>query len=68
MHKRVIQYVNKFNILYKQQFGFQKSKPTEHAILDYHRKIIKLIEKHEKPALHSWILRRLLIQKIMIYY
>ena len=48
MHKRLYQYFNKFDILYEHQFGFQKGKSTEHAILDLHTKIIKSIEKHEK--------------------
>ena len=49
-HKRLFQYLNKFDILYKHQFGFQKGKSTEHAILDLHTKIIKSIEKHEKAC------------------
>ena len=49
-HKRLFQYLNKFDILNKHQFGFQKGKPTEHAILDLHTKIIKSVEKHEKAC------------------
>ena len=49
-HKRLFQYLNKSDILYKHQFGFQKGKPTEHAILDLHTKIIKSVEKHEKAC------------------
>ena len=50
MHKRLFQYLNKFNMLYKHQFGFQKGKTAEHVILDLHTKIIKSIEKHEKAC------------------
>ena len=41
MHKRLCQYLNKFDILYKRQSGFQKGKSTKHAILDLHTKTIK---------------------------
>ena len=40
----------KFDKLYKHQFGFQKGKSTEHAILDLQTKIIKSLEKHEKAC------------------
>ena len=33
MYKRLISYIDKFNILYSKQFGFRKSHSTEHAIL-----------------------------------
>ena len=49
-HKIPFQYLNKFDILYKHQFGFQKGKSTEHAILDLHTKIIKSVEKYEKAC------------------
>ena len=41
MHKRLFQYLNKFDLLYKHQIGFKKSESTEHAVLDFHTKIIK---------------------------
>ena len=50
MHKRLFQYLNTFDILYKHQFGFQKGKSAEHTIGDLHLKIKKSIEKHEKAC------------------
>ena len=41
MHKRVMQFLNEHNILYKKKFGFQKKFSTAHAI-------IKLIEGIEE--------------------
>lgn len=38
MQKRVIQFLNRYNILYQKHFGFQKNFSTVHAI-------IELIEK-----------------------
>ena len=34
MFNRTYSFVDKHDILYKKQFGFQKGKSTEHAILD----------------------------------
>ena len=50
MHKRLSDYLNKYNILYDHQFGFQKGKSTEHVALDLYANIIKAIEKHEKTC------------------
>ena len=50
MQKRLFQYLSKFDMLYKYQFGFQKGKSTEHTVLDLHTKIKKSIEKHEKTC------------------
>ena len=38
MHKRLSDYLNKYNILFDHQFGFQKRKSTEHAALDLYAK------------------------------
>ena len=32
------------------QFGFQKVKSTEHAIVDLYSNLIKATENHEKPS------------------
>ena len=48
MPKRLLDYINKYNILYDHQLGFQKEKSTEHAESDLYTNIIKAIEKHEK--------------------
>ena len=34
MQKRVIQFLNRYNILYQKQFGFQKNFSTVHAIIE----------------------------------
>ena len=44
MHKHLMDFLNKNEILFKHQFGFQKGKYTSHAILDIHSKIIKAFE------------------------
>ena len=48
MPKRLLDYVNKYNILYDHQLGFQKEKSTEHAESDLYTNIINAIEKHQK--------------------
>ena len=48
MHKRLTSFLEKHELLFKHQYGFQKGKSTEHAILDLHSNIIKAIEKKEK--------------------
>ena len=44
MYKRLINYIDKFNILYSKQFGFQESHSTEHAILSTVDKIEQAIQ------------------------
>ena len=50
MHKRLTSFLEKYEILFKHQYGFQKGKSTEHAIIDLHSSIIKAIEKKEKEC------------------
>ena len=50
MHKRLTSFLEKFELLYNHQFGFQKGKSTEHAILDLNFNIIKALEKKEKAC------------------
>ena len=50
MHHRLMDYLIKYKFLYEHQFGFQKGKSTEHAILDLHSNLIKAIENYEKPS------------------
>ena len=47
-YKRLSVYLNKYNMLYDHQFGFQKGKSTKDAVLDLYANIIKAIETHEK--------------------
>ena len=50
MHKRIMDFLIKQNILSKKQYGFQKNKSTEHAILDIQSKIIDAFENKEKSC------------------
>ena len=50
MYSRMIAFLKKNNILYKKQYGFQKGKSTEHALIDIHSSIIEAFEKKEKPC------------------
>jgi retron-type reverse transcriptase len=43
MHKRLISYIEKHNILSKHQYGFRKNRSTEHAIIELTDKISKAI-------------------------
>ena len=49
MHTRLMDFINK-HITFKHQYGFQKGKSTEHAILDLYFNIITANEKQEKSA------------------
>ena len=40
MYKRLLDYINKYNMLYDHQFGYQKGKSTEHAALDLYANMI----------------------------
>ena len=48
MLQKLMDYIIKYKLLYEHQFDFQKGKSTEHAILDIHWNLIKVIENHEK--------------------
>ena len=50
MYSRLCGFVISENILYKRQYGFQKNKNTEMAILDLQSKIIESFEKEEIPC------------------
>ena len=50
MHARIMSFVNKENILYKKQFGFQSGKSTEHAVMDIHSKVVDALANQEKPC------------------
>ena len=38
MHKRLTSFLDRYNMLYKHQYGFQSGKSKYHAILDLHTK------------------------------
>ena len=50
MYKRLMEFLKSENILYKQQFGFQKAKSTEEAIIDIQAKIVEALERKEHPC------------------
>ena len=50
MHTRLMDFINKHDIIFKHQYGFQKGKLTEHAILDLYFDSITANEKQEKSA------------------
>ena len=49
MHQRLTSFLNRFDILFENQFGFQKGKSTSQAILSLNKKIIDAIEKKKVP-------------------
>ena len=50
IYKRLIDFINKNELLFQHQFGFQKGKSTEYAIFDLCYNIIKGIGTQEKTA------------------
>ena len=50
MHKKLTSFLDRYNILYKHQYGFQRGKSTDYAILDLHTNIIKEVENREKSC------------------
>ena len=48
MHARLVDFTNKHDITFKHQYGFQKGKSTEHAILDLYFNIITANENKRK--------------------
>ena len=49
IHKSLTSFLDRY-ILYKHQYGFQRGKSTDHAILDLHTNIIKTVEIGEKSC------------------
>ena len=50
MHKRLTSVVDRYNNLYKRQYGFQRGKSTHHAILGLHTNIIKAVENRKRSC------------------
>ena len=50
MYKRLIEFLKSEDILYKHQFGFQKGKSTEEAIIEIQSKIAEALERKEYPC------------------
>ena len=50
IHARLMSFFTKNKTIHKHQFGFQKGKSTEHAILDIYVSILKALGKKEKAC------------------
>ena len=50
MYARIISFLNSENILYPHQYGFQKNKSTEQAIISIQSKIVDAFERKENPC------------------
>ena len=50
MFNRIYNFVIKHEIIYKNQFGFQKGKSTEHTILDLYTNLLQATEKQHKTS------------------
>ena len=50
VHKRLTNYLDKYELLFKHQYGFQKGKSTEYAILHFYKNIFEAFEKKEKTC------------------
>ena len=47
---RVMSFVEKYNIIYEKQYGFQPGKATEHAVIDIQDNVLDSLEKKENPC------------------
>ena len=50
IHSRLTSFIEKYNILYKRQYGFQKGKSTEYALIDIQENILQILENKELPC------------------
>jgi len=50
MRSRMINFLVNKNIIYEKQFGFQRGKSTEHAIIDIQSKMIDALDNKEHPC------------------
>ena len=48
IHKRLMDFFHKYEIIYKHKFGFQRGKSTEHAVLDLLYNIVSAMETKDK--------------------
>ena len=62
MDTRITDFINKNELLFQHQFGFQKGKSKEHAILDLCSNITKGIENREKLCVYFLTLLKHLTQ------
>ena len=45
MLTRLLDFLDRNNIIYKHQFGFQKNKPTTQAVFDLYTRIVGALDK-----------------------
>ena len=50
MYNRLISFIEKYNVIFEHQFGFQKNKSTTLAIMDLYHKIIDSMENKKTPS------------------
>ena len=50
IHAKIMSFFTKNKTINKHQFGFQKGKSTEHAVLNIYASILKPLEKKEKAC------------------
>ena len=50
MHARLYSFLTKMEIIYNNQYGFQKGKSTEQAVFDIPESIANSLEKGETPC------------------
>ena len=67
MHGRLASVLDRYNILYKHQYGFQRGKSTDCAIFALHTNIKTQSETVKSHALFLQILKSLLTRPIMIF-
>ena len=47
VHKRKTLFPDRYNILYKHRYSFQRGKPTDHAVHDLYTNLIKTVENRK---------------------
>ena len=50
IHSRLTSFIERYNILYKRQYGFQKGKSTEYALIDIQENLLQILENKEIPC------------------
>ena len=50
LHSRITSFIEKYKILYNRQYGFQKGKSTEYALIDIQESILQALERKEIPC------------------
>ena len=67
MHKRLYNFLEQHNVLFRNQFGFRKNSSTSFALLQITERIKETIDKKNLGVVYSSIFGRHLIQLIIIF-